>query len=152
MSESTMRKSVVRALAPLNAIAVENPCLPGTPDVNYIEGWIELKWLRSWPKNEDTIVRLDHYTPQQRAWAFRRRKAGGQAWFLLQCRREWILMDAAVAALTVNHSTKVELIANATAYFSSGLSEQDLVDLLMVQQEPYTFTPEEFALLRERSQ
>lgn len=151
MSESMMRTNVVKALAPLNAMAVENPCLPGTPDVNYVEGWIELKWLRSWPKQAKTIVRLPHYTQQQRVWAFRRRRMGGQAWFLLQCRREWILLDAATAALIVNHATKQELIENAVAYFSTGLPAQDLVNLLLVQQEAYTFTAEEFKQLRERT-
>ena len=149
MSESTMRTNVVRALAPLNAMAVENPCLPGTPDVNYVEGWIELKWLRSWPVRPDTIVRLEHYTVQQKVWAFRRRKVGGQCWFLLQVRREWILLDGAVAAFVVNRTTKRELIEHATAYFSAGLPPADLVDLLLVGQKPYNFTPDEFAQLRE---
>ena len=149
MSESAMRTKVVRALASLNAIAVENPALPGTPDVNYVEGWIELKWLRGWPARDDTVIRFDHYTTQQKVWAFRRRRVGGQCWFLMQCRREWILLDGAVAAFVVNRSTKKELIEHAVAYFSAGLPVDDLIDLLLSQQEPYDFTPEEFAQLRE---
>jgi hypothetical protein len=149
MAEAAMRSSVVKALKPLHAIAVENPCRPGTPDVNYIEGWIELKWLRSWPKGKDTIVRLDHYTQQQRIWAYQRRKAGGQCWFLLQCGRDWILMDGAVAAMYAGRCTKAELIAHATAYLSSGLSQQDLIDLLGQRQTAWKPTKAEIARLRE---
>jgi len=149
MSEQNMRKKVVKALNRLNAIAVENPCLPGTPDVNFIEGWIELKWLRSWPKRDDTTVRLEHYTKVQRVWAFRRRRAGGQCWMLIQCGREWLLMDGAVAALTIGHCTKAELIAHSEAYFKTGLDAETMIQFLQLGQEPYTFETEDFKRLRE---
>jgi hypothetical protein len=149
MSEAAMRKKVVQALKPLHGIAVENPCLPGTPDVNYIEGWVELKWLRSWPKGADTVVRFDHYTVQQKVWAYMRRRAGGQAWFLIQCGREWILLDGAVAAMHVNKATKAELISVATAYFDAGLQPDDLVQLLQQQQPAFRPTADEIARLKE---
>jgi len=149
MSEARMRGAVVKALKPLHGIAVENPCLPGTPDVNYIEGWIELKWLRAWPKRDDTIVRFDHYTTQQKIWAYLRRRAGGQCWFLMQCGREWLLLDGAIAAMVVNKSTKAELIAASSAYFSSGLSSEDLLVLLEQRQPAFTPTKEEIAKFRE---
>lgn len=149
MSESAMRKRLVKALAPLNAIAVENPCLPGTPDVNYVEGWIELKWLRNWPKRADTIVQLDHYTAQQRIWALRRRKAGGQCWFLLQCGREWILMDGAVAAMYAGKSTKAELIEHAVAYTDNGLTANDMISLLEQRQTAWRPSPDDIARLKE---
>lgn len=151
MAESAMRKKVVKALAPLNAIAVENPCLPGTPDVNFIEGWIELKWLRSWPKKEETIVKLDHYSQQQKVWAFRRRRAGGSCWFMLQCGREWLIMDGAVAALWVNKCTKAELIAKSVVYFKSGLDIPAMIQLLEQKQDSYKFTTEDFMRLRENT-
>ena len=151
MSERGMRKDVLKALRRINGIAVENPALPGTPDVNYVEGWIELKWIRTWPKGGDTVVRLDHYTRQQRVWAFRRRRAGGQAWLLLRCRTEWILLDGAVAALIINKATKAELIERAAAYWKTGLPTQELIDLLQQGQRPYLFTPYEIQHLRERT-
>lgn len=149
MSEATMRGNVVKALKPLNAISVENPCLPGTPDVNYVEGWIELKWLRSWPVGEDTIVRLEHYTVQQKVWAFRRRRVGGQCWFLLQCGREWILLDGIVAAMYINRATRQELIQVARAYFSDGLPANDLVQLLRQRQPVFSPTEDDIKKLRE---
>ncbi|MCP4900928.1 MAG: hypothetical protein GY906_28505 [bacterium] len=149
MSESTMRSKVIQTLKPLNAFAVENPCLPGTPDVNFSEGWIELKWLRAWPKRASTIVKLPHYTKEQRIWAFKRRKIGGQAWFLLQVRREWLLLDAAVAGLIVNYATRQELISHATAYFASGLPEEDLILLLLSEQEAFQIDQNQMARLKE---
>jgi hypothetical protein len=144
-----MRSNIVKMLAPLNAIPVENPARPGTPDVNYVEGWIELKWLRSWPKRPETVILIDHYTTQQRLWAYKRRKAGGQSWFLLQCKREWILLDGAVAAFTVNRSTKAELISACVAYWGTGLNDRELIYYLKQRQPAYEFTPEEISRLRE---
>jgi hypothetical protein len=150
MSERTMRTKLVNALKPLDAMAVENPCLPGTPDVNYIEGWIELKWLPKWPKRDVTKVRIPHYTKQQRVWHFKRRRAGGQSWLLLQVRREWLLFDGAVAALVLGHATKKELISAAEAYWNAGLPAQDLVDLLSEEQPPFTFDPADYEGFREQ--
>jgi hypothetical protein len=147
VSESGMRQRVIRDLKPLAAIAVENPVLPGTPDVNYVEGWIELKWLRSWPIN-DGIVQIPHFTPQQRVWHYRRRKAGGCSWFLLQCKREWLLLDGALAAMVVNKSTRIELIGHAERYWADGLVVQELIDRLASTQGPYQFTPEQIGRLR----
>lgn len=136
-----MRNKVVKALKLLDAMAVENQVRPGTPDVNYIEGWIELKWLRAWPKRPETIVQIEHFTKQQRVWHFQRRRAGGQSWFLLQVRREWLLIDGALAALIVNKATRQELIGNTTVYWSSGLCGPDLVKMLSEPSlEPYQFT------------
>jgi hypothetical protein len=144
-----MRQELVKLLKPIGAMAVENRVLPGTPDVNYIEGWIELKWLRSWPVGADTVVRIEHFTPQQRVWHFRRRRAGGQSWFLLRCKREWLLLDGAVAALVVCHATRAQLIERAELYFSTGLEVPTLVDCLRRRQLPYSFTPEEISQLRD---
>jgi len=86
MSEYNFRQQVVKELtkAGLDAFSVENPSRPGTPDVNYIPGWIELKWLPKWPKQADTIVKIDHFTPQQRNFLRRRWNRGGPAHLLLR--------------------------------------------------------------------
>lgn len=133
MSESGMRSKVVSLLTNLDAIAVENPALPGTPDVNYAEGWIELKWLRNWPKQEETIVTLDHYTQQQRVFAVKRRMRKGQCFFLLQCKREWLLLDGAIAAKVVNFSTRQQLIENCVKYWPQGINKEELIECLTMK-------------------
>lgn len=144
MSERSQRTLVVKALNARgqNAIPVENPAFPGTPDVNYIGGWIELKWIEEWPKRNDTVVRIDHYTPQQRVFAIRRRLAGGTCWLLLQCRREWLLFDSAVAATHINGSTRTELTEVAEHVSFEGLKE-GLVDCILQTQKDYSLTDED---------
>jgi len=146
MSEQTMRGVVVRALRKLNAIAVENPALPGTPDVNYVEGWIELKKLTAWPVQPETVVRIDIFTPQQRVWHIRRRLAGGASWFLLQCANEWLLLDGAVAALNVGLCTREQLAALATCHILG--TPKELERWISQPQNDFTFGDAERAKLK----
>jgi hypothetical protein len=96
--------------AGLDPCSVENPAFPGTPDVQHIDGWLELKFLEKWPKRETTTVRIEHFTPQQRCWLFQRylacakRKTNhGQAFLLLYVEetREHMLFDGKTAARKV---------------------------------------------------
>lgn len=144
MAESDQRSTVVKALKKLDAVAVENPAYPGTPDVNYIEGWIELKWLRTWPARQDTIVTLKHYTPQQKIFAVRRRRAGGNCWLLLQVRNQWLLFDGAVAAIKLNKSTAKELHDAAHKVWPDGLKKEELLCCVQLDQKPYTFNADDF--------
>lgn len=145
-NESTMRRRVLRALRPLHGIAVENPVLPGTPDVNYVEGWIELKRLDKWPARKTTVVRIPTYTPQQKVFAVRRRRVGGQSWFLLQVGNEWLLLDAADAAVSINKSTRQELISKTLYYWGDGLVDEELVNVL----RDTVLTPWEVSQLDQR--
>ena len=111
MSESNMRQHLVRVLkaAGLDPVSVENPAHPGTPDLNYADGWLELKWVRSAPINPETPLLLAHFSPQQRVWLLRRWRAGGNVHLLLCCAGEWMLFDGDVAVEVVGKSTLPEL-------------------------------------------
>ena len=143
-----MRSRVTKALKPLDGIAVENPVRPGTPDVNYVEGWIELKWLRTWPVNADTVVQVKHFTSQQRVFHLRRRQAGGRSFVLLQCRREWILLLGEVAALNLGHCTREELHELAYKKWTDGLVQKELVECVSKPMKRYTLTEGDKAKLR----
>lgn len=131
-----MRQRVVKALRPLDAISVENSAYPGTPDVNYVEGWIELKWVREWPAREGTAVPVKHFTPQQRVWLKRRWYRNGAAWLLLQVGRTWLLFDGATASQIVGLVDKRTLINRARRVWFSGLVDKELEEWLISNQRP----------------
>ena len=131
MAESDMRKNLCNRLKKLDAIAVENPARPGTPDVQFIGGWCELKWLRRWPARANTPVKLDHpLTSGQRVWLKRRIRRGGAAWVMLQRGREWLLFKGDVAAEFLGTSTRAELYNHAHRVWKAGLNTDELIAIL----------------------
>ncbi len=124
-----MRRNIVKLLTPLHAIAVENRVGAGTPDVEAMGAWIELKQLPSWPVRPTTIVSIVHFKPEQRLFLETRWERGGNAFLLLQVKREWVLLDGDVAAKIVGHVTRATLIANARYYWPTGIDKELLTCL-----------------------
>ena len=130
-AESLMWRKVrpVLMAAKLDPVRVENPIHPGTPDVNLSNGkWIELKCIPRWPVRDTTVVRISHYTPQQRVWLYRRWKyAPGSTLLLLEIRadRQWLLFDGDVAAKVVGRVPAVRHRICARAV----LAEHELCEL-----------------------
>lgn len=114
MSESNMWK----ALKPLfednglDAHRIENKIELGTPDVNYLHGWIELKWKSKWPARGGVLA-VPHFTALQRRWLCRRQDAGGRAFVLLKVNKEWILFEGSTGAKTLGYLQKDELLKHA---------------------------------------
>lgn len=98
-AESLMRQTVRKVLAAHDPISVENPVHPGTPDLNCTLGWLELKVIPKLPVRVDSVLRIPHFTPQQRVWLLRRWRADRRAWLL--CRvlptSTWFLFDGRIA-------------------------------------------------------
>ena len=119
-------------LKALDAVRVENRVGPGTPDVECVEGWIELKQLPRWPKNADTSpVLIEHFTKQQRVWLARRWAVyEGDAWLLLKVRHEWFLFAGAWASKYVGRVTRPVLREGAHGYWPRGLNEKELQQCL----------------------
>ncbi len=73
------------ALYGLDPVRVENhEAGPGTPDINFIEGWIESKVIPAWPKRINTPVRVPHFRREQRSWLAKRGTFGGNAYVVLE--------------------------------------------------------------------
>jgi len=127
-----MRQRLVDALRPLDAFSVENRVGPGTPDINFIGGWMECKWLRSWPKQVATPVRLDHpLTSEQKAWLRRRWSRGQPTWVMLQANRtEWLLFDGITAVKYLGEATREELGRFAYRHWRQGLVAKELIAVL----------------------
>lgn len=131
MDEGPTRRTVLEALRPLNGVFIENVMGSGTPDINYVEGWLELKWLKAWPVRPGTVVRLPEFTPQQRLFLLNRCRASGEARFLLRVGREWILLPGIWSALRLGKTaTKAEILAAAERYWPARLIGAELVEHL----------------------
>lgn len=115
--------------AKLDPVRVENPIHPGTPDVNLADGrWIELKSVDSWPVRSSTLLRIGHFTPQQRVWLYRRWKfAPDSTYLLLEVRadRQWLLFDGDIAARVVGRATATV----HRVYARAVLGERELAEL-----------------------
>ena len=130
MSERDQRTTVTNLLKQWDAVAVENPVHPGTPDVNCILGWVELKWLRSWPSRADSIVKVEHFSPQQKVWLTRRWIKGGSVWLLLQCGTEWLLFDGPRAGRYVGKVDRRQLVLNANQYWGRKPTAESLAEAI----------------------
>lgn len=99
MNEATLRNYVRPRLAEKGVLTThhEDALNTGIPDLSYsgggVNGWIELKWLEDWPKRATTIVRIPHYTKEQRHFLLTRGRAGGRCWLLLRVGRGHWLFD-----------------------------------------------------------
>lgn len=125
MKEAAFRRRVNQLLADLSAFHVENPTWPGTPDVSCTGGWIELKVLRDWPKrNPNGLVRVPHFTQQQRLWHARWKRHGGTSWVLIVIGREVLLFDGAEAAEYLGFVTRERLYGMAHRIWKN-VSEMD---------------------------
>lgn len=98
MKESTARKRLLKLFkdAGVPAIPVENISHPGTPDIAYPEGWIEVKTVENsqLPKRVDTPLRLSHFTPYQRRFAQQWATSGGRCYMVLVLGKMWLLLEA----------------------------------------------------------
>ena len=113
MSEDKLKKRVIHAIRKIDPVLVDNPRKPGTPDVNYIEGWVELKYKEDWPKRAGTLVKFPKFYPQQRVWLVKRSLAGGKCFVLLQVKFMYLLYEGGYAAQHFDKMTKDEMIKNA---------------------------------------
>ncbi len=130
MNESDIRQLVVKALKGLDAMSVENPAHPGTPDVNYVEGWIELKYLKAWPVRPYTTLKIRCFTPQQRVWLNRRCRRGGNAFFLVRVADDWLLYDGTTAARRIGRMDKEEMFERSLLHCRKTLRTNDLIKAL----------------------
>jgi hypothetical protein len=139
MSESDMRRRVVKLLKPIGAFPVENPCLPGTPDINHWYGWIELKWVRSWPKRKNTIIRLTDFTLKQKRFLRNRWQGNQDAYLLVQINRtEWFLFKGNTVDPLGQNFNRKEFCNHAFQHWTSTVDmESELIKCLQPKNGHY---------------
>lgn len=128
MSEHSMWGRVRRALKGLDPVRVENRVELGTPDVNYIEGWVELK-IATAPKRGG-ILKIEHYTMEQRTWAIRRTHHGGRVFLLLKVGNEWLLFTGLCASEFLGKVDLNKLRQVAIKTWKIKLNDRELREIL----------------------
>jgi hypothetical protein len=95
-----MRTNIMRSEPAADLQRIENLVRNGMPDVNGCirgkEFWCELKYLKSWPSRDGTVVTMPKYRKEQRIWFRRRGTAGATNIFMLiqvDETREYLLLD-----------------------------------------------------------
>ncbi len=101
MSEKDLSKYVRDLISRFGHVeSHEDRYKTGIPDLSYgvggINGWIELKYLPSWPTKPEAPVKLRRFTPAQRNWLQSRGAAGGHCFLLLQVKDEYLLFHHSV--------------------------------------------------------
>lgn len=132
MAETDTRATFCKLIAALDPRPIENMLPPaGTPDVEYVGGWAELKYInpQDWPVRPTTEVKIKHYTDEQREWLLRRTEAGEMCWLVVQSGKEWFFYNA-YAAQDVGYLTYDEMVSRATHYFSNKPEPQEVVSIL----------------------
>lgn len=129
-AEANIRGRIIEILRPLHAVAIENALDKGTPDVNTLAGWIELKQINGWPVNRGP-VRVPKFTAEQRFWLRKRCEAGGAAYLLIRVGKEWFLFWGHWAAENLGEVDRLALMAGAVAHWPAGLIGTELVRVLL---------------------
>lgn len=107
MSEASAWTSIKKVLDELglDPKRVENVVGQGFPDIDYLAGNIELKYIEEFPARVKTSVRMSHFTGEQAGWLARRWKKGGNSWLLVRVSRTWFLFDGWTAMVVQRGAT-----------------------------------------------
>lgn len=110
----------------------------GIPDVYYslkvgeshtASGWIELKYLKEWPKNDETKIRIGHFTEPQKNFMRRHGKNGAKVFLLIQIDRDYMLMEWQ-HAIDIENMVKDEVFLWAEKHWHGSIVPEDLVYFL----------------------
>jgi hypothetical protein len=74
----------------------EDKLSTGIPDVSYSisrHGWIELKYISTKPSKSTSILRIPHYTEDQRNWLTSHGSRAGLCFLLLQVEKTYMVFD-----------------------------------------------------------
>ena len=106
-----------------------------TPDLNFCiealgEYWIELKSLEDWPKRASTLVKIKHYSKEQKNWLVDRMKAGGNVGLLIRVDKDYLLFTHPIPIFQIGMYTKEMLFNEATKIWWNRVDCNEFVDAL----------------------
>lgn len=127
-AESEFRSKVVKKLAPICGVAVENIVDDGMPDVVCVAGWLELK-VAERPVRSSTRVAVK-FRPSQRLWLKKWRICGGRAWTLTLLGHTWLLHEGHWASECLGNVNEDALRLNAMAVWDRPPESNELIRAL----------------------
>ena len=96
MKESDLWKYIRQGmLGKWHVSRIESSAGNGVPDVSFgipgVNGWIELKYIKEWPKRPTTKVKLP-LRPEQKHWIKNRGQLSGNVWVLVRISDDFFLL------------------------------------------------------------
>jgi hypothetical protein len=132
MSEANLWTTIRTKMLPdywSEATRHEDAYQKGIADVSFVQlgrhGWMELKWVARYPVRESTVVRIPHYTDEQRAFLRAKGSAGGMTFLFMKIERDYLLFDH-LNAPDVGMVTASELRALASCVMSGKFDPEKL--------------------------
>ncbi len=89
MAERDLSRRVMRILKDMGKcpMRIESSCTPGCPDIAYVGGWVELKYIPKWSKGGTAFLR--NLRPAQEAWHRAWAAKGGKSLCVVQVERQY---------------------------------------------------------------
>ena len=135
MSEQLMWQTLRPLILSLDPVRIEAKLAEGIPDVNYIGGWVELKYVGSWDlMKAGDRPSVAHFTAAQRQWLRRRWEAKGLSWLLIRTAdNEWLLFDGHSAGILVGCAPLHDLRTRCAARWRGLPPKDEICDWLQGQ-------------------
>ena len=131
MSETNLWRYLQRNLKDKNTMLmrIENPFYKGVPDVNFLidgnEGWLELKYIPQYPKKEITIVKVPHFTIEQKIWHNARFKNKGRTMVLIQVDDDYFIFKKEKINL-LGSLNKFRMFQHANKFWKNKINFREL--------------------------
>lgn len=104
-------------IAKWHASRIESSAGNGIPDVSFglpgKNGWIELKYIKEWPKRSTTLVKLP-LRPEQKHWIKARGELSGNVWVICRIENMFFLLDYIEAMILCEGGTQDKWVALCT--------------------------------------
>ena len=115
------------------ASRIESSAGNGVPDVAFSvptkHGWIELKYIKEWPKRPTTLVKLP-LRPEQKLWIKNHGQLSGNVWVLCRIADMFFLLDHKEAAILCEGGTVDTWDAICTKSWHKRIDFNDLWEIL----------------------
>lgn len=112
---------------------IESSAGNGIPDVSFglpnKNGWIELKYIKEWPKRPATKVKLP-LRPEQKHWIRNRGAISGNVWVLCRVQNDFFLFDHQGCDVLCEGVVQEEWFIMCEAHWVNRINFNELYEIL----------------------